>query len=338
MDASLQPTGLICDNPDCRIAETGKCVEGLEQTACPHFGKEPATAAPSDAPPASLELPSGRRLDREEAGAVLRQREARVVAIVGPRDAGKTSFIASLYDLFQIGTVADWLFGGSQTLHAFEFACHDGRAPSRRDVPDMHRTPVGDVQFYHLNVAHQGSPEVIALLLGDRSGELYSASSDDSTQAKGFDEVHRADVITLLVDGERLADAGKRHNAQMEVRTILRVLVEANLVNSRQRLAIVLTKADVFIKDSTRQASVESDFNRLARAITNEHSPHFAAITTFITAASPQAGEMMRGTGVANVMAYWLQPVVTPVADRPALQPSDRFFGLLAAPMEIADA
>ena len=239
--------------------------------------------------------------------------------------------------MFQIGPVADCLFGGSQTLHAFEFACHDGRAPSHRDAPDMHRTPVGEVQFYHLNVARQATHEAIALLLGDRSGELYSAAADDTAQAEDFDEVQRADTITLLVDGERLADKGKRHNVQMEVRTILRVLVEAKLVSAHQRLAVVLTKADVFKSDAPGLTSVESDFDRLVHAIKEEHGTHFAAITAFVTAASPQAGEMMRGTGVADVMAYWLQPVVTPAVEFPASELGDRCFGLLASPREIAD-
>jgi len=78
---------------------------------------------------AGIKLPSADRLSpvgRHQAvcGVVI----SCVVAIIGPTDAGKTSLIASLYDLLQEGPVAGIGFARSLTLHAFEQACHDARA------------------------------------------------------------------------------------------------------------------------------------------------------------------------------------------------------------------
>ena len=30
----------ICANPDCQVAETDRCIEGFELSACPHYGRE----------------------------------------------------------------------------------------------------------------------------------------------------------------------------------------------------------------------------------------------------------------------------------------------------------
>ena len=39
---------ITCSNLECRVAETGKCVEGLELSACPHYGREPDPNSVSD--------------------------------------------------------------------------------------------------------------------------------------------------------------------------------------------------------------------------------------------------------------------------------------------------
>ena len=130
-------TKIVCANPDCRIAETGKCVEGFETGVCPHFGHEPIdvqkVGTTSDIVEVEgIRLPGADMLIVSDAGKLLRAREARVVAIIGSNEAGKTSLIASLYDLFQEGKISEVEYARSVTLHAFEHACHDARAASRR--------------------------------------------------------------------------------------------------------------------------------------------------------------------------------------------------------------
>ena len=309
-----------CANPECRVADTGKCVEGLEFTACPNYGRERTDSASSSdtdsESAAGIRLRSAEQLDLDAASEVLRATASRVIAIVGPLEAGKTSLLASLYDLFQTGKVGDVCFAGSRTLHAFERACHDSRSASRRAVPIMERTKRGRVQFYHLDVVAPFLGSKIALLLGDRAREEYRQAADDITNTDRFSEVKRADTITLLIDGKRMTEPADRHNVIAGAADMLQALIEGGASRTGQRLAIVLTKVDV-VRASGHQERVQNDFVRLIATLTSRFAATFPVIRPFEVAACPADTTLPRGTGVAALLDYWLQPraamAVTPV-------------------------
>jgi hypothetical protein len=250
---------------------------------------------------------------------LLRAGPARIIAIIGPSDAGKTSLIASLYDLFQEGPVAGVEFARSRSLHAFEQTCHDARAASRRGVPHINRTPRGEVRFYHLQVGGAGAEDGVALALGDRAGEEYRGAADDASVANSFPEVRRADSLTLLVDGERLLDAGARHNLRSEITMVVQALDDGGAVSAGQRLAIVLTKIDL-IQASPDLARAETDFTGLVAALVRLFGNIFSTIKPFRIAASPKTDIVPRGTGIAQLLTFWLQPAdpaPTPISARP---------------------
>lgn len=298
-----------CSNPHCRIAETGKCVEGLERSACGNFGKQlqevedpsPNVGATSE----MVALPIADRLKVGEVRALLRRHSSRVIAIVGPHDAGKTSLIASLYDQFQQGPVGESHFRQSKTLHAFEQACHDARAASERGIPHSERTKRGEIGFYHLGVMSKRSGRAINLILGDRAGEEYRDAGDDLSVTADFVEVARADVVTVLVDGERLSDNAHRHNVRSDFLLILQALSESGVLPLRSRLAVVLTKLDV-VRSSPNAGRAEADLAADLERVRKLFSTQFAAIEVFHVAASPKELDIARGTGVSDLLAYWL--------------------------------
>lgn len=213
---SAAVTTPVCANAVCRVAETGKCVEGLLPVeSCSHYGRAPTKIEGVEVPkPDGIALGSGDRLSVESAPQVLRARETRVVAVLGARDAGKTSLIAGLFGLFLDGPVGGYSFAGSRTLPAFEVACHDARAASERQTPHFERTPRGPTGLYQLALSQAVGGGLVDLLIADRAGEEYLEVTDDVTTAKALPELSRADVISLLVDGRRLLDVGDRHNLQ----------------------------------------------------------------------------------------------------------------------------
>ena len=326
---------VVCANLDCRVAETGKCVEGFEVAACPHFGQTPSKVTKDETTPAiskaseeSVRLPSATTLTIADAARLLRAGDARIIAIIGPRDAGKTSLIASLYDLFQEGPVSGVEFARSRTLHTFEQTCHDARAASRRNVPHTNRTPLGEVRFYHLDLGGGPAGESLALAVGDRAGEEYLNATDDTTLVSGFPEVWRADSLTLLVDGSRLVDNGGRHNLRSESTMIVQSLVDGDAVQPGQRLAVVLTKIDL-VQASPRYARAESDFANLLSSLEQLFGHIFSTIEPFKIAASPKTDAVPRSTGVPGLLTFWLErAVVTPTA--PPSKPSfERAFARL---------
>jgi len=277
-----------------------------------------------------IAMPSGGTLSIAEAAKLLRAGEARLIAIIGPTDAGKTSLIAGLYDLFQNGSVAGFDFAGSLSLREFEHICHDARAASRRGTPHINRTTRGEVKFYHLHVGSGEAHDDLALVLGDRAGEEYRSAMDDVSVVAGFAEIVRADALTVLVDGERLLDIGARHNLRSEIIMILRALIEGGAITSLPRIAVVLTKLDL-VRQSPEQERALADFANLVETIAQTYSGTFAEVASFTIAASPKNDILPRGAGIPDLLTFWLSktpPRPTAPADR---LPASRVFARLDA-------
>lgn len=325
---------VVCANPDCRAAEDGKCVEGFELTACPHYGHLPEAAddegTAGEAPEfgTAVGLPGADTLMPEQVSRLLRAGDTRIIAIIGPSDAGKTSLIASLYDLYQGGAVAGTEFARSRSLHAFEHACHDARAASRRNVPHINRTPRGEVRFFHLDIGGGAAGDALALALGDRAGEEYRGAADDASAVSAFPEIRRADTLTLLIDGERLLDVGARHNVRHEVTMILQALIDGGGVKTGQQLALVLTKIDA-VQASPEGARAEADFETLCAKLARLFGVVFPEIEAFRIAASPKNHSVARGIGIPELLTFWLR-AVAPLPTSPSSRPAfSRAFGRL---------
>lgn len=317
--------GVLCQNKECRVSETGKCVEGFALDKCPHISRSTPAIEPTSAP-ASEDTPEGESsvevvsLSRGEclpvaqASEVLRSGEARVLAIIGPTSSGKTSLIASIYETFLRPPVGDFQFARSRTLFAFERACHDARAASRRPEPQTEHTPhtplPGGVSFYHLGLRKRTGSRVLDLVLADRTGEDYRSAANDPSVSSGFPEVKRADSLTLLVDGERLLDHGARHNVRSEVEMILQGLVDADVTSTSQRVSLVLTKLDIVRgAPSAEGQRTEADFEALVQNVRRLFGSHFRDIVPLQVAASPKSNVLPHGYGVSEVLQFWTAPL-----------------------------
>lgn len=312
---------VTCSNPECRVGETGKCIEGLDFAACQNYGKavvEPEKIESDNVEDESrantVTLSSAAKLSVLEANRLLRQHECKVIAVIGPHDAGKTSLIASIFDLFQEGPVGSIEFASSSTLHAFEQACHYARCTSERTTPDSERTTLGEgIKFYHLGVRGQSVPDGMALIIGDRAGETYREATDNLDEAYEFCEVNRADTITILVDGERLLDIAARHEVRNDIELIVQALVEAKVVLHNPKVALVLTKIDA-VNASPQAGRVEKDFDSLLESLRNRFQSNFTCVEPFKVAASPKFNNVTRGCGISELLNFWL---ATPDRRRP---------------------
>lgn len=324
-----------CANPDCRVEIDGRCIEGFaEKTECPQYGKQVAeqgitqpTASVRTRP--AVALPLSTTLSVAETERVLADRPARIIAIVGPQDAGKTSLIAGLYDKFQEGPIREVAFARSLTLHSFEQACHDSRAASRREQPHMERTLRGEVRFYHLDLVDGAAGMRAAVLLGDRAGEEYFETRNDPDAACGFPELRRADVLTVLADGAKLLDTGFRHNVRSDVRQTLQAFVDAKVIRPWQRLAVVLTKLDEVCSNAEAGPRAQADFDGIVKAIRSTFASHFAQIESFRIAASPKSEAAARGEGLDDLLKFWMAPALRfePRGVPRVLVTPSRFFG-----------
>ncbi len=306
---------LFCINPECKVAETGRCIEGIDPCdECPHYASEKSyevdesvgIVEDNDLEVDRTTLPPSRALLSNEASNVLKKEDSKVICILGPSDSGKTCLIASVYDMFQIGDKIGIDFRGSQSLLAFEKICHDSRAESKRNTPHSPRTPYGPVNFYHLNLCMlENHNKNLSLLIADRAGEEYKSASDDISLVDDFLEVHRADTINVLIDGERLIDNRARHNLKNDITMMLQALKDQSGIRSKPQLAIVLTKYDA-VQQSEYQSRALSDLNNIVDNITSRLNGYIFSIEVFKVAASPKGGDLPRGAGVLNLLKYWL--------------------------------
>ncbi len=334
-------SGLVtCSNPECRVRETGRCIEGFALNECDRYGKSidasegigsPAGVADEGASvssaPDGVVLPSADYLNVSQASAELRRRPCRLLAIIGPSDAGKTSLIASSYELFLEAHQSGIGFANSLTLHAFEQACHDAREASRRCVPHSERTKQGRVQFYHMAFATGSPSRHLSVLYGDRAGEEYRSATDNIAILSSFPEMGRADSVTLLVDGERLTNSRTRHSLRNEVIMIVQSIVDSGVLPSVVPVAIVLTKYDVIRNND--DANTEAFFGAVIEKVRELFGSSFSDIAAFKVAASPKSDAVPRGYGVRDLMEFWINARGTSFARNPEAElaeKSDRAF------------
>lgn len=309
---------LVCANRECRIAEGGKCVEGHDDLAkCPYYGNEPAEddrdEGDDDQKPVDpfdgVHLPDALPLESGRANRVLAILPSQMIGVIGVHDSGKTSVIAGLFDLFQTGPVAHTTFAGSSTLHGLEIICHDARVASERDEPHSERTKRGEVRFYHFDVLRDGLLQ--SVLIADRSGEEYEEVADLTANATAMFELRRADVITVLVDGRRLASPRDRADVMGAIPLIIQGMVENGAFARRPNLAIVLTKDDA-VQASPRKDQVQRDFRSIIDGIRDAFAAHFGEFGSFVTSASPKDTNAARGAGLAEMLEFWMKPGAEP--------------------------
>jgi len=315
----MAETELICANRECRIAQGGRCIEGHDDLAkCPYYGKEPKEGVDQDEGDDDQEaidafdgvhLPDALPLESGRADRVLALLPSRVIGVIGVHDSGKTSVIAGLFDLFQVGPVAGIIFAGSSTLHGLEIICHDARVASERDEPHSERTKRGEVRFYHFDVLRDGLLQ--SVLIADRSGEEYEEVADLTANATAMFELRRADVITVLVDGRRLASPRDRADVMGAIPLIIQGMVENGAFLRKPNLAIVLTKDDA-VQGSPRKDHVQRDFRAIIDGIKDAFAAHFGEIGSFVTSASPKDTNVMRGSGLAEMLEFWMKPGAEP--------------------------
>lgn len=312
---------ITCGNADCKVSETGTCIDGHTVPAsCPLYGRKPPSSdettidevtEPSLSPlaeriekPGLVRVARGEALNLREMGALLSERPARIISIVGPVDAGKTSLIACAFDLFQSAAMANLRFAGSATLLGFERICHLARASSEAPEVTGERTTVdSDPFFFHLGVQDGGIRR--DLLFADRSGELYEGVSDQPSRADQLIELSQCSVLTLLIDGAGLCSPTRRHAVISEARQFLSSIFERGALSRDAHLLIVLSKIDL-VEASGEADALRSAFDAFFEEAYAAYQSRVAGMQAMKVAASPAGPGTPRGFGVNALLRIWL--------------------------------
>jgi Double-GTPase 2 len=252
-------------------------------------------------------LPHANLLNVEDADELMRWRAANVVAIVGERDAGKTTLVTEIYERFLRGPFAGLLFAGSRTLAGFERRCYLARLVSGASAPDTERTSVqAGLRFFHLGLASEQDGRRVDLLISERAGESYRAARNYPSITSGFLELERARTVVFVLDGARIADDNMREETFSSVRNLIRVSAETNAVSVGAEVQLVTTKIDLLRSEASAHAlEAVSLFEQRMEAT---YGPRFAKITSWRTAARNPSGNAEPALGVAALLQSWLSP------------------------------
>jgi GTP-binding protein EngB required for normal cell division len=298
-----------CSNPQCQVSTTKTCLEGFDDLSdCSSYNGDINTDFISEKDevvdfdahypeePKGILLPGKDRLSVIEASDMIADHGGSIVALIGQANVGKTTLVASLYQLLQSGAIGDWKFAGSKSLFPLERLCHSSRYHSNRRTPDTPRTSVMEgLSFYHLSL-YDNQVNTTNIFLADRAGEAYKNAIDSTESCLQLLEVKCSTVIVLLVNGENLASNVQRHSERFNATSMLDALKEANIVRIGTNLLITLTKLDLIQEDE--QEKVEKELVRIKDHASKLFEQKLKISTLQIAARPETQGSIKQGHGL----------------------------------------
>lgn len=265
----LEP--LRCRQPDCTLAIGGRCARADEFTdplaSCPDLARAAGDVAPLSPKPIEASKPvapievqdaapwKGRHLSLEEAEALVRRSPARLISVIGPYDAGKTSLMASFFLQIangQYGTLP-YRFASSRTLYGFQdLVERANRWSGRQEEQIVEHTPEEDSRgagrFLHIGLRPRAEKDDrhIDLLLSDVPGEWIAEwgerVDEEAKRRLGF--ISRSDGFIVVADAAALLGrAGTKMDGTIEL-LIRRVVSKMGTRRSQRGFALVFSKFD----------------------------------------------------------------------------------------------
>jgi adenylylsulfate kinase-like enzyme len=310
-------SNLICQEPGCPLATSGTCLEGVDDPHnCPHSKEVTGLDAPAGDEDHDPEEPSdytsdwqpvagGYELSVQEANAITAGHEATVIILAGEPEAGKTTLLATIYELFSKGEVPGFQFAGTETILAFERACFPSRTVSGNLKPKTDRTTRLRPWFYHLCL-REGHAEGIRrhLLLGDVSGEVFQRASDKLAEAQKLEYLRRANVFVLLLDGDKVRSKLERQDVLQRAILTLRSLLQAKVLTAESTVQILVSKFDCFDPEN---ANANDFLAHMKIELETRFSKEFVSFSVREIAARPANDRVPFAYGVTDLLPLWLR-------------------------------
>ena len=255
---------LECGQKHCH-PDTG-CALGEALSDCPHYANSKTEESEVVTSPSTdgLGVPwTGSEFGLDDIAWVASRQRPMLLVPVGAHNAGKTTFLASLYiGLLRGAKPEGWELLGSYSLGGWEkLASYLRHAPDGIGPGFPPHTPVTDKRtpgWLHLGF-RDTEENVRDLLLADAPGEWFSrwAIDENDSAAEGARwATSRGDVFLFFVDSAGLASPDRRNVAeQLELlaNRLSGVLIE-------RPMAVVWTKSDKKVPQTLRE-DVESALN-----------------------------------------------------------------------------
>ena len=246
-----------CDQENCTVRKDGKCLEGIEDISqCSHFYLEPdedeedeseEEGSDNDSPSSNaFRLFKGEELALDQLTEVTYRFPTKQVYILGEHDSGKTTILATLFEMFQAAPFHDFHFAGSLTQIGFERRCFHSRLASANGEADTERTKTEEFRFLHIALKKQpDEKQATHFLISDISGEKIKRAKNNSEDMRDLAVIEHSVHVSFVIDGEKLVDVKKRQAALTQARTFVRKAIDEKIFNKSTKLAIIISKWDL---------------------------------------------------------------------------------------------
>ena len=256
-----------CPDKRCNAPEVSCRLGERTPAECDVWRSGPKSDAGDDGPerdPGLTRLPwSGAALGTTDLAFVTGRSEPKLVAVVGPHNAGKTTLLGMFYQqVGRSGRVGDGRFAGSYSLEGWEAIAHAMRWDDGAPRFPPHTSSGAGRAPGMLHLAHRPQTGRLAdLLFADSPGEWFQRWSVDpaANDAEGARwVVERASALLVVADCEALSGA-ERGTARGDLLSLIRRVAATR----RDRpVALVWAKADLTvpagIRDAIREAATRA--------------------------------------------------------------------------------
>lgn len=259
-------------------------------------------------------LPDGDTLSAGDGGAIVRSAPTSVVVVAGPAQCGKTTLVAGLYELFHRGPFGGFLFAGSRTLPGFERRCHLARIASGREAPDTERTVRSEgTDLLHLRLSAQDDSGIFGILFSDIYGEAFRRAADAAEECQQFTILKRADHVSVLVDGEKVANNRERQSAFSSADDLIGQCLDCGMFNTASSIQVVVTKWDLLLGN----ASAEQFVHEKLAWLNSRYASKLGELTSHKLSIRPTKEGIDAGYGMAELLKKWTR-VRWPIPTTPA--------------------
>ncbi|MEU6610002.1 hypothetical protein ABZ922_33975 [Streptomyces shenzhenensis] len=258
-----------CPQQSCFVPDTGCALGLVDLSACPAYrGAREESSAPTTTDDALLPW-SGSALGLGDLAFIAGRSRPRIIATIGPQNAGKTTMLGAWYLLLSRGAadLRAGQFAGSFSLAGWEAVAESLRwAPGQAPGFPPHTTSRSGRAPGLLHLSFRiGQEQPASYLFTDAPGEWFHrwAINRDGPEAAGARWIaEHADVLLLVADREALSGEAKG-----SARSALQLLAARVADERRSRpVALVWTKADIPVTPAMEESVHQSVFGLIPDA------------------------------------------------------------------------
>ncbi len=279
--------------------------------------------------PEYIRLPLGAALTEGQTLAMAADRSVRIVVLAGAVDCGKTTLLASLYELFQSGPIKTVSFAGCNTLPAFEERCHLSRIESEKASADTSRTSYEGPhpEYLHLKIqSGESDTEQIDFLFTDVSGEMFEHARNSTEECKQLTFLQRASHLVVFLDCGRALIVEKRWEMVQEVKSLFQSCLDSGMLSDSCCCTVIWSKCDFF--EAARDKAAVADFvNNVEVDLKESFGGRLPNLKFHRTAARPARFPNLKiGFGVRELLNDWI--TIWPQGRAMQLQPPVEIGGM----------